>query len=92
MYKLAANTEASPATAASVETHQKNSGEDLFAEIAKISTTLNKVASDVSTMKSDTTELENTASASQTRLDEAESRIANVEDSNTSMANDNKVL
>lgn len=43
-------------------------------------------------IKSDTTELENTASASQTRFDEAESRIANVEDSNTSMANDNKVL
>lgn len=70
MYKLAANMEASPASAVSVEAHQ-NSGEDLFAEIAKISTTL---------------------SASQTRLDEAESRIANVEDSNTSMANDNKVL
>lgn len=82
--------EASPATAASVEAHQKNGGEDLFAEIAKISTTLNKVASDdVSMIKSDTTELKNIASALQTRLDEAESRIANVEDSNTSMANDN---
>lgn len=55
--------EASPANAASVEAHQKNSGEDLFAEMK--STTLNKVASDdVSMIKSDTTELENTASAS----------------------------
>lgn len=91
--KIAANMEASPATVASVEGHQKNSGEDLFAEIAKISTTLKKVASDdVSMIKSDTTELENAASASQTRLDEAESCIDNVEDINTSIANDNKVL
>lgn len=60
--------EASPANPTSTGANQENSGEDLLTEIVKINTTLNKVASDVS-------------SALQTRIDEAESRIANVEDS-----------
>ena len=65
---------------------------DILAEISKMNSTLNKVASDVSTIKSDTTELKNTVSALQTRLEEAESRISDVEDSNASMINENKVL
>lgn len=58
------------------EASQKTNIEDLFAEIAKIGTTLNGVANDVSIIKMDTTELKNTVSALQTRLVEAESRIA----------------
>lgn len=89
--KTTAVMEANPASPSSVEASLKNN-EDLFAEIVKMNTTLNKVASDVSIIKSDTTELKNTVSALQTRLDEAESRISNVEDSNASMANVNSIL
>lgn len=78
--KTTAIMEANPASPTGVEANQKNSRDDLFAEIVKMSTTLNKVACDVLIIKVGTTELKNTVSALQTRLEEAETRIANVED------------
>lgn len=80
------------ANPASPDTSPKTNVEDLFAEITTISSTLNKVANDVSIIKPDMTELKNTVSTLQIRLAEAENRIANVEDSPASMANDNKLL
>ncbi|KAG7495694.1 hypothetical protein JOB18_003953 [Solea senegalensis] len=90
--KTSATMEANPASPSSSEASQGNNMGDIFAEIGKMNTTLNKVASDVSTIKSDTTELKNNVSALQTCLEEAESRIGDMEDSTASMANENKVL
>lgn len=90
--KTSATIEANPASPSSSEASQRNDMGDILAEIAKMSTTLNKVASDVATIKLDTTELKNNVSALQTRLEEAESRIGDMEDSTASMANENKVL
>lgn len=50
------------------------------------------MASDVATIKSETTELKNNVSALQTCLEDAESRISDMEDSTASMVNENKVL
>lgn len=87
-----ATMEASTSPCASEGTSQKPSMVDLFAEVAKISATLNGVANDVSTIKADTTELKNTVGALQIRLEEAESRIGNVEDCTANMATENKGL
>ena len=87
--KTTGSTEANRANS---QTRQGNTIENLFAEITKISSTLNGVASDVLIIKSDTAELKNTVSALQTRLDEAESRIAEVETSNANTATENKRL
>lgn len=76
---------ANPANPTRTVANQENSGDHLLVEIVKMNIALNKVASDGSIIRSDTTELKNTL---QTRLDEAEGRIANVEDSNASMANE----
>lgn len=50
----------------------------LFAEIAKIRVTLYGVAADVTLIKSNTTELQNSEAAIQTSLTEAESRISDL--------------
>lgn len=84
--------EVNPANPSNSEASQRNNMGDIFAEIAKMNTTLNKVASDVSTIKSDTTELKNNVSALKTRFEEAEGCIGDIEDSTVSMANENKVL
>lgn len=46
----------------------------------------------MATIKSETTELKNNVSALQTCLEDAESRISDMEDSTASMVNENKVL
>lgn len=51
---------------ASPKSSEKNASlEDLLAEVSKMSSTLNTVATDVSTIKETTTELKNTVSAMQ---------------------------
>lgn len=65
---------------------------DVLAEILKMSLTLNKVASDVSMIKLDTTQLKNGVSALQTWLEEVESHISDVDNSNASTMNKNVVL
>lgn len=90
--KTPATMEANPASPSSGEASQRNNMGDILAETAKMSMTLNKAVSDVSMIKSDTAELKNAVSALQTWFKEAESRIADVEDSNVSMVNEKKVL
>lgn len=80
------------ASSASPGANPKNSMEDLFSEIRKLGETLNQVATDVTVIRADTTELKNSVCALQTRMDEAETRISNVEDSAANMVNDNMRL
>ncbi|KAL7402142.1 hypothetical protein ABVT39_010371 [Epinephelus coioides] len=80
------------ANPASPETILKTNTEDAFAEMTKICATLNGVANDVSIIKADTTELKSTVSALQTRLEEVESPITNMEDCTANVANENKGL
>lgn len=54
--------------------------ENMFAEISKISTTLQGVAADILTIKETTNELKNTVSGMEVRLEEAEGRISHLED------------
>lgn len=61
----------------------------LFAEMTKMGTVLNGVASDVSFIKSDMAELKSTLSATQVRIAEAEARISDVEDKVANVVRDN---
>lgn len=74
---------------ASPKSSEKNASlENLLAEVSKMSSTLNTVATDVSTIKETTTELKNTVSAMQERLTEAETRISDVEDTTQQLVSD----
>lgn len=54
--------------------------DNMFAEISKMSTTLQGVAADIITIKETTNELKNTVNGIQERLEEAEGRICHLED------------
>lgn len=61
--------------------------ESILAEISKMSSTLQTVATDVSTIKGTTEELKNAVKAIQERLTEAEGRISDLEDSTQQLQN-----
>lgn len=84
--------EASSARPVNQEEGRKSDIEGLFAEIATIGVTLNRIAADVTLIKTDTTELKNSVAAIQTRLTEAESCISDVEDQVAILAKDNAKL
>lgn len=62
--------------------------EKLFAEISKMNDTLQRVATDVSSIKQATEELNNTVTAMQERLGEAEARIMHLEEASEQLLND----
>lgn len=64
----------------------------LFSEIAKLGETLNGVATDVTLIKSDTTELKNSVAAIQTWLTNTKGRIFDVEDHVANLSEDNSKL
>eukprot|EP00064_Thunnus_orientalis_P015298 superscaffoldBa00002808_g15348 len=85
---LAHEDEHGAANAPLSPTNMLNSLEKLFAEISKMNDTLQSVATDVSPIKQATVELNNTVTAMQERLGEAEGRIAHLEEMAEPLLND----
>ena len=70
---------------------QNASLETLFAEMGKISATLHKVTSDVSTIKETTAELKNAVNAMQEWLTEVEGRVSDIEDTKQQLVSNSEL-
>lgn len=77
--------------ASPIRVEQNASLETLFAEVGKISATLHKVASDVSTIKETTAELKNAVNAMQERLTEVEGRVSDIEDTKQQLVSNSEL-